>query len=241
MKITALLTGRGNNSLPDKNVLEVLGNPVMFYPAIAAKNSPVITDWYCSSENEKILNTAEVLGYARIVRPMEYALPTSQHEDCILHALEVMEQLGKLPDIVVVLLANNVAVKSEWITDCVEIMQADMTITAVVPVVEDLDHHPLRAKGLNADGTLCMYEKNVTGKVSTNRQDLPPCYFLAHNFWVLNVEYLRSGKTGQLPWRFMGDVIRPYIVDDTIDIHVERDLLIAKIWLEENGIMRGSE
>ena len=35
MKTIALLTGRGNNTLPDKNVLDILGNPVLYYPAHA--------------------------------------------------------------------------------------------------------------------------------------------------------------------------------------------------------------
>ena len=39
MKTTVLLTGRGNNTLNDKNVLDILGHPVLYYPAHAAKKS----------------------------------------------------------------------------------------------------------------------------------------------------------------------------------------------------------
>lgn len=38
MRVTALLTGRGNNTLKDKNILDCLGHPVLYYPAQAAKN-----------------------------------------------------------------------------------------------------------------------------------------------------------------------------------------------------------
>lgn len=234
MKVTALLTGRGNNTLKDKNILDVLGNPVLYYPANAGKKSPAIDSWYCSSDDEKILSIAEKIGYIPIVRPLELALPTAQHIDCILHALKVMENQYELPDIVVVILANNVTIKSEWITDCVEMMKKDMSITAVVPVYQDNDHHPLRAKTMNADGTLSMYEKNITGKISTNRQDLPECLFLSHNFWVLNTKFLLSGEEGQQPWGFMGNKILPYKIDDSIDIHHEIDLFIAKEWIKEN-------
>ncbi len=235
MKITALLTGRGNNTLKDKNVLDILGKPVLYYPANAAASSKLIGDKYCSSDDEKILAAAEEWGgYTRIVRPAELALPTSQHVDCIMHALGVMEAEGKLPDILVVLLANNVTVKAEWIDECIQMMLDDPTLTAVVPVYEDNDHHPLRAKTLNADGTLSMYEKGITGKVSTNRQDLPPCYFLSHNFWVLSVPFLKSGEEGQQPWGFMGNKIVPYVIHDSIDIHDETDLLIAREWIEKN-------
>ena len=46
MKIAALLTGRGNNTLKDKNVLPVLGKPLLYYPAMAAKTCNLITDFY---------------------------------------------------------------------------------------------------------------------------------------------------------------------------------------------------
>lgn len=108
--------------------------------------------------------------------------------------------------------------------------------TAVVPVYEDNDHHPLRAKTIDENGRIQMFEKNVTGKVSTNRQDLTPCYFLSHNFWVLRVSNLRSGADGQQPWSFMGNNIAPYVIDSSIDIHHNVDLLIAKEWVEKNYI-----
>ena len=61
-KISALLTGRGNNSLQDKNILDVLGHAVLYYPAHAARQSRYITEWYCSSDDEKILREAEKEG-----------------------------------------------------------------------------------------------------------------------------------------------------------------------------------
>lgn len=233
MKVTALLTGRGNNTLRDKNVLDVLGHPVLYYPANAGIKTTVIDEFFCSSDDEKILSAAEKLGYKRIVRPAELALPNSQHEDCIKHALGVMENQ---PDILVVLLANNVTVQSKWITECVEMMKNDMSITAVVPVYQDNDHHPLRAKKKRADGLLDMYEEGVEGTVSTNRQDLPSCYFLSHNFWVLNVKSMMENKNGQAPWRFMGDRIMPYEIDESIDIHHEEDLYLASQWIQKSYV-----
>ena len=158
MKTTALLTGRGNNTLKDKNVLDILGKPVLYYPAHAGAKSRYIQDKYCSSDDEKILRAASDEGYESIVRPKELALPTSQHVDCIMHALDIMKQKGKLPEILVVILANNVTIKSQWIDDCIKMMEDNPAVTAVVPTYIDNDHHPLRAKRLMEDGTLSMYE-----------------------------------------------------------------------------------
>ena len=236
MKVYALLTGRGNNTLKDKNILDILGHPVLYYPACAALKSAFVDKCFCSSDDTNILTAAEKLKHAQIRRPAELALPTSQHVDCILHALKVIEEReGAVPDILVVTLANNVTIKSEWIDSCVRMMQEDMSISAVVPVYQDNDHHPLRAKTVDGNNRLQMYEKGIVGKVSTNRQDLPPCYFLSHNFWVLNVDKLLNSKEdGQQPWGFMGNNIAYYEIEESIDIHKELDLLIAKNWIEEN-------
>lgn len=235
MKVMALLTGRGNNTLKDKNILDCLGHPVLYYPAQAVNKALTIEEKFCSSDDDKILYEAEVLGHRPIKRPEELALPTSQHVDCIMHALNVIEERCGRPDILVVTLANNVTIKSEWIDTCVKMMQEDMRITAVVPVYEDNDHHPLRAKTVDENGRLQMYEKGITGKISTNRQDLPACYFLSHNFWVLNVESLLNSKgEGQQPWGFMGNNIAYFKIDESIDIHKEIDLYIAREWIKEN-------
>lgn len=104
-----------------------------------------------------------------------------------------------------------------------------MTLTAVVPMYEDNDHHPLRAKKADRNQMLQMYERDVKGEISTNRQDLPPCYFLSHNFWVLNVAHLLADPTdGQQPWTFMGNRIAYYLIDESIDIHKKIDIYIAK-------------
>lgn len=232
--IAALLTGRGNNTLKDKNILDCLGHPILHYPAFAARNSRLVTNWYCSSDDEKILAVAEAEGYKRIVRPARLASPTAQHVDCILHGVEEMSKDGLRPDIIVVLLANNVTVKPEWIDDCIQMMLDDASLSAVVPVYEDNDHHPLRAKLIDSKGLLVMYGNDAHGKVSTNRQDLPSCYFLAHNFWVLRSSALADRENGQPPWSFMGNRIKPYVIEHSIDIHEPIDLIVAADWVKSN-------
>ena len=77
----------------------------------------------------------------RIVRPEYLGAPSAQHVDVIKHAVEFIQNRGEIGDILVVILANNITIKSEWIDDCVKMMQDDMSISAVVPVYEDNDHH----------------------------------------------------------------------------------------------------
>jgi hypothetical protein len=102
-----------------------------------------------------------------------------------------------------------------------------------MPVYEENDNHPFRAKQMNSKGFLEPYF-DFRSKVSTNRQDLPKNYFLCHNFWVLNVNRSIYAEGGQPPWTFMGEKIKPFIVENTFDVHTKQDIELTKEWLESN-------
>lgn len=237
MKIAALLTGRGNNTLKDKNVLPVLGKPLLYYPAMAAKTCNLITDFYVSSDDEKILKAASDCGYKKSVRPVELAAPTSQHVDAIRHALGVMKQDGVEPDILVVLLANSGIVKTEWIEESITQLLKDEALSASVPVLLEMDNHPYRSKRLREDGCLDTWFDFRGKNISTNRQDLPMNFVLCHNFWTLNLKNsLYSSTEGQQPWTFMGSNIKPIVVKESFDVHDEDDIRRTEKWLQEEGI-----
>ena len=237
MKIVALLTGRGNNTLKDKNVLPVLGKPLLYYPAMAAKACPEISDFYVSSDDDKILNAAADCGYKKIRRPDELALPTAQHVDAIIHALGVMKEDGVAPDILVVLLANSAIVKKEWIQESIQNLIRNPQLSASCPVLLEMDNHPYRSKRLREDGCLDTWFDFKGQKISTNRQDLPMNFVLCHNFWTLNLKNsLYSDVQGQQPWTFMGNNIKPIVVQESFDVHDEDDLLRTEKWLVAEGV-----
>lgn len=237
MKIAALLTGRGNNTLKDKNILPVLGKPLLYYPAMAAKTCKMITDFYVSSDDDKILNAAYECGYKKIKRPDELALPTAQHVDAITHALSVMKEDGVEPDILVVLLANSGIIKTEWIEESIENLVNNPDLSASVPVLLEMDNHPYRSKCLREDGCLGTWFDFKGKDISTNRQDLPMNFVLCHNFWTLNLKNsIYSKDEGQQPWAFMGNNVKPIIVKESFDVHDEEDLKRTEKWIIEEGI-----
>lgn len=237
MKVAALLTGRGNNTLKDKNVLPVLGKPLLYYPAMAARKCKLITDFYVSSDDDKILAAAAECGYQKIVRPAKLALPTAQHVDAITHALDVIKEHGVEPDILVVLLANSGIVKTEWIEESINNLLNNSNLSASVPVLLEMDNHPYRAKRLRNDGCLDTWFDFKGKSVSTNRQDLPQNFFLCHNFWTLNLRNsVYAKEEGQQPWAFMGNNIKPIVVEESFDVHDEEDLRRTEQWLLAENI-----
>lgn len=235
MRVLALVTGRGNNTMPDKNIKEVLGRPLIYYPTYAALSCPSVNKVYVSSDDDKILGSMPDLDINLIKRPKELSGHDAKHIDVILHAVELFESEGNKPDILIVLLANSVTVKSEWIESCINEIANDRSIDSVVPVYQEQDHHPYRAKQLDSDGLLQPWFDFGDQEVSTNRQELPANYFLGHNFWVINMNngYINGG--GQKPWTFLGNKIKPYIVKECFDVHNEADITRCENWLIENN------
>lgn len=236
VNIAALLTARGNNTMKDKNVRLVCGRPLLYYPALAAKNSKYITNFFVSSDDEKILNAAEKCGYTKIKRPKELALPTAQHVESIYHALKIMkEHHNVVPDILVVLLGNSVTIKTEWINYCIKSILDDDSLSAMCPTTIDNDHHPYRANKIDSNGILRPFMECENVKLSSNRQDLTNCHYFCHNFWVLNLKKSIFVNEGAGPWSFMGGKVKAYVVEEAFDVHDEDDIDRSEKWLELNG------
>lgn len=230
MRITALLTGRGGSSLKDKNVIKILNKPVLAYPCEESKKVKKIDNYFVSSDDKKILNTAYKYGFEKIKRPKYLSKANSKHHDVLKHSLKELDKINLYPDILVVLLANAPIIYSKWIEDCIKIL-IKKKASAVVPVVKDNDKHPLRAKKISKNYLNIFI--NSKKKISSNRQDLENCYFLCHNFWVIRTQAIIDNK-GLNPWNFMGPKVLPYLVPHSHDIHTEFDLKICKLLLEKN-------
>jgi len=239
MNVTALLTGRGNNTLKDKNVLPLNGHPVMYYISKIAQLSPLISNYFVSSECEKILTEGSNMGYEKIVRPVNLSSPNSNHKDVIEHALYEMDERNVKTEILVVLLANAPIVKQQWIDECIQKILDNKELSAVVPVNMDNDKHPYRAKTINSDGILKSFFEFKDTNISSNRQELKPSYYLCHNFWVIRIKKGKIPPVGEQPWGFLGENVSPYVVHeehDIYDIHNIHDMELASRWLIKNNI-----
>jgi len=233
LNIVAIMIGRGGSSLKDKNILPVLGVPLLCYAAQAAKRSRFINDFYISSDCPKILDTAFASGYKKIRRPMELSTDTAQSCDAVSHALEQIETTMEV-EIIVVQHANVGTITENIIDDCIQQILADKNLSAVVPVHEKQEYNPYRAKKLLNTGLLTPFinEDNV----SANRQDLPKSYFFDHSIWVLRREAIQNKNNGQPPWGCMGNNIKPYVTEGCLDVHSLDDIKYTEKWIMDNKI-----
>ena len=119
----------------------------MTYPCTESKKVKKISDYYVSSEDPKILNEANKYNFKIIKRPKNLSKPNSLHQDVLKHSIKFLEK-KIFPDYLLILLGNAPIIKSKWIEECINIIIKNKKISAIVPVIEFNDHHPLRAKKL---------------------------------------------------------------------------------------------
>jgi len=232
--MVVLITGRGNNTLKDKNIIQICGKPLLSYGGEQAKKVEGINDYYISSDSDKILDVGHSIGYKKIKRPIELGHAESKHSDAVLHALNFMKVKDNLkPDILIIMMANCATTKSHQIEDCINLIKKDKSLSAVVPVIQNNDHHPFRAKRIREDGLIDPFVPLQGHDIAPNRQQLEPNYFLSHSFYVLRVKNCFKGN-GQPPWNYMGDKVKPYIVNYSLDVHSKDDIILTEKWLKGN-------
>ena len=232
MKIAALLTGRGGSKLKDKNIIKLAGLPCLAYPCKAAKKVKIIDKYFVSSENKKILKEASKYKFEIIKRPFNLARASTLHVDVLKHALRVMnKKFSFYPEILIVLLANAPIVKAKWIKNSINLLIKNKEITSVVPVIKNNDHHPIRSVKIKGN----YLESNIKLKdnISTNRQDLNDNYFLCHNFWAIKTSNIFKNKRS-LFLKFLGNKVKAYPIENSIDIHSQEDVLLANFLIKKN-------
>lgn len=233
MNICALMIGRGGSSLKNKNVLPVLGVPLLLWGCSAARRSRYINHYYISSDDSGILATAALAGFQPIQRPDHLATDTARSTDAVRHALDLIETEAGAMDIVVVMHANVGTVTDEFIDHCIERLLENPGASSVIPSHENAEYHPMRAKQVQEDGSLLSF---FEGPISPNRQELPTAVFFDHSFWVLRGRSAIFDSEGQEPWPCMGRRILPFMTQGCLDVHTLEDLDRTAAWIMNNKV-----
>lgn len=229
----AIITARaGSKSIINKNVYDVLGKPLIYYPVKAALDAEKIDKIYISTDGESIAKAGREYGCEIIERPEELGGDSINHGDVIKHAVEYVDEREKDLKNVVLLLGNTVMVDGEIIDYCLNILNEQPDYDSCMTVWEAQDDHPLRAMSINDQGLLEAYgdkERNV----STERQSYPKAYYYDQGVWAFRKNTVQS-RDGVNPWWWMGKksfpVIRTWVTGR--DIHTHFDLGISEWYLK---------
>lgn len=91
MKIVSVILARGGSKgIPNKNIIDVNGNPLIYYTILASQASRVNNTWVCTDSN-LIGTVAEELGASVLMRPKELATDERKSEDSLLYFANEIE------------------------------------------------------------------------------------------------------------------------------------------------------
>lgn len=217
MKNAVIITAKGSNtSVQNKNIIPILGIPVLLYVIRAAQLAPNVHKIYVSTEDQHIKALAVKNSLEVIDRPPELATPTAHHADAIEHAVRhVQEQIPEVENFVV-LLGNTVMITPGLITKSFQMLEEE-DCDSVCSVWKAQDDHPYRAMKVNDEGYM---ESFLAVDCGSNRQSYPPVYFYDQGIWGFKGRCALE-REGPVPWLWLGKkckvIERPWVTGR--DIH----------------------
>jgi N-acylneuraminate cytidylyltransferase len=92
----------GSKGVPRKNVLPLLGKPLIAWTIEAAREAKLVTRVVVSTDNDEIAAVAREAGAEVLLRPAELAGDTTATEPVLIHVLDTLRaNEGYVPDVVV--------------------------------------------------------------------------------------------------------------------------------------------
>lgn len=234
----AIVTARaGSKSILNKNVYNVVGKPMVYYPIKAAQDALKIDAVYVSTDGDEIAEASRACGATVIDRPAELGGDHINHGDVIKHATEWVDARVDNLQNVVLLLGNTVMIDGPTIDSALQLLDDQPELDSCMTVWEAGDDHPLRAMEINEQGLLEPYG-DKDRKVSTERQSYRKSYYYDQGVWAYR-KYTVQQQDGPNPWWWMGKksapIIRPWITGR--DVHTLFDMAIAEWWVNHPAIV----
>lgn len=174
-KILGIIPARGGSKgVPDKNLKELAGKPLLAYSAEVAHTSGLIDRLVLSTDSEEIAQLGRSLDIeVPFMRPTELAQDDTAMLPVLQHTVKKLEEEGWMADIIVLLQPTSPLRKARHISAAVEKLQAE-ACDSVVSVVE-IPELFAPQKALRAqNGYLKFWLPE--GKSITRRQQLEPAY-----------------------------------------------------------------
>jgi CMP-N-acetylneuraminic acid synthetase len=231
----ALITAKGGNqSIENKNIVNINGMPSMAWSIEAAKNSKFIDAVFVSTECPLISKVAKKFGAIVLDRPNDLSQPFSNHGEVIQFAHNQIKERYLKIDTITILLGNTVMTKAEDIDNAISTVIESSEIDSAMTVWKAQDDHPLRAMKLDQNNNLVSYLDNV--RPDTNRQSYEDVYFYDQGPWTVKSSTLDRTKEkpeGPGPWWWMGKnckaLERQWVTGR--DTHSQFDIDVAVWWL----------
>lgn len=231
-KVLGLIPARGGSKgIIDKNIIPVLGKPLIGYACEAAKESKCLDELILSSDSEKIISVAKNFGVdAPFKRPDELAKDDTLVVDVIHHALVWFETNREITFDYVCLIQPTapLAIKEDYENAVQTAIENDAD--TVITVYKCGQLHPSIMYTREDSGEVDWFVKSLDWTQMARRQDLPPVYMRSGIVYVFKADQILLHR------ELYGDRVFSIEVEEkrgAVDINNEMDLKIAELFLSE--------
>ncbi len=247
--ICSLLLGReGSAGFPGKNVLPVLGRPLMTYPLLAALHTKKIDRVYVSTDSARIKEISRAHNAIVIDRPAYLATKEALGEDAYVHGYQVirdeLRKEGQTVELMVLLFCNAPTIDPALLGQGIDALRSNPDADSAVTVSVYNMWSPLRARKLDNAGYLQPFVPfEVFGDPKTlncDRDSQGDVFFADMSTSIVRPHCLEKLKAGLLPQRWMGQKILPIKQWGGLDIDYEWQLPQAEFWLRAHGFTETS-
>jgi N-acylneuraminate cytidylyltransferase len=227
-KHTAFVFARGGSKgLPDKNILEIGGAPLIAWSIKHAKSCSRIERVIVSTDSEKIKEIALEYGAeVPFMRPAELANDTASELDAWRHAIRELERIdGTYPEVMISLPATSpLRIPSDIDRAIARFDDGDVDVViGVTPA-----HRNPYFNMVNFDSNSHVHIVGNRNGGIERRQDAPEVFDITTVVYVVNSEYILKNKS-----LFLGRVGAIQIPQErSIDIDTQHDFEIAKYLLK---------
>jgi CMP-N,N'-diacetyllegionaminic acid synthase len=230
-QVLAIIPARGGSKgIKRKNLVRILGKPLVVHSIEHALASECITRTIVSTEDHEIADVSRAAGAeVPFMRPDNLAGDTVLDLPVFQHVLEELrEREGYTPDLIVHLRPTAPLRKHSWIDIAVGLLSANPEANSVRSVSMPAQH-PYRVFRIDGRGYLdpIMKHEHPTPFL-LRRQDLPPMYY-----YNCVIDVTRPSTIEKMQ-STTGDNILPFIMNanEVIDVDSPQDLAIARLLME---------
>lgn len=212
------------------------GHPMVWWPLMAASETPEIDRIYVSTDDPDICAVAANFGAEIIERPPHLASKEALGEDAYVHAHQViLSQAAEEPEAYVLLMANAVTVSPRQLSEGIGVLRDRPDVDSAVTVSRYNMWSPLRARRASADGTLQPFVRLETfgdpATLDCDRDSQGDVWFADMGTSIIRPRNLDHLHSGLLPQKWMGRRIFPIRNEGGLDVDYPYQVPQAAWWL----------
>ncbi len=227
-RILGIIPARGGSKgLPGKNLLPLLGKPLIIWTIEQALLSKYLDNIIVNTDDEEIAEISKNSGVeVPFTRPKELATDNAKGIDVVIHAIEWFEKNRDGFDLIMLLQPTSPLRIVQDIDAAIDILFLKKA-QCIISVCKT-EHPPLWTNSLPTDG--CMKDFLQPEIINKNRQEIPVFYRINGAIYLAYCSYLKAQRS------FLGTETYAYIMPAkrSVDIDNDIDFKFAEFLMRES-------